>query len=183
MTKFFEPDEATHQARSQWQHRGATRPEFAAVPGLDQESVWDYPRPPRIEPYTGRVEIWFEENCIASTTHAQRILETAGPPTYYLPPQDTRMEWLKESGTQSFCEWKGLGVDLDLIFGVRSVAWTYPKVFPEFAAIQGWLAFYPARVKCLRDGLRVLPQPGHYYGGWVTDEVVGPFKGEPGIEG
>ena len=170
-------------ARAKWALRGQQRPDFAIEPGPGQESVWDYPRPPRIESDTRRVEIRFGERVLGSTTRAVRVLETASPPTFYLPPDDVTPGALVPSGRRSLCEWKGEAADLDLVDGPESVAWCYPRVFPEFAAIAGWIAFYPARVECFVGDERVRAQPGGYYGGWITDEIVGPVKGEPGITG
>ena len=179
----LEPDSQILRHRQQWRYRGQERPEFARSPGPGQESVWDYPRPPRIVPDPRHVEVRFEDRLIAETTNAVRVLETASPPTFYLAPADVHVEWLVESGARSMCEWKGGAVDFDLIDGPRSVAWCYPQVFPEFESIAGWFAFYPARLECFVAGERVRPQPGGYYGGWITDEIVGPVKGEPGCDG
>ena len=90
---------------------------------------------------------------------------------------------LAPSGRRSLCEWKGEAVDFDLVDGPGSVAWCYPRVFPEFAGIAGWFAFYPSRLECFVADERARPQPGGYYGGWLTEEIVGPVKGEPGITG
>ncbi len=169
--------------REQWQYRGQGRPPFAIIPGDGQESVWDYPRPPRLAPDDRRVEVAYGDRRLADTVRAIRVLETASPPTFYLPVADVDMQALVENGSQSTCEWKGIAVGLDLGDGAADVAWTYPETYPEFAAIAGWIAFYPSRVDCSVASERVRPQPGGYYGGWITREVVGPFKGEPGIEG
>ena len=170
-------------SRRAWRWRGDERPPFAREPGPGQESVWDYPRPPRIEPETREVEIRFGTQTLARTRSAVRVLETASPPTFYLPPSEVDTSGLEPSGARSFCEWKGEAVDLDLRGGPRSVGWCYPETFPEFASIAGWLAFYPAKLECFVDGERAAPQPGGYYGGWLTKEIVGPVKGEPGIDG
>jgi len=178
------PDaQAIARARAHWRHRGDVRPPFADEPGPGQESVWDYPRPPRIESDSRHVQVLFDDRCIAESRTAMRVLETASPPTFYLAPTDVRLDWLNSNGSSSDCEWKGIAVDLDLRDGPRSAAWTYRETFPEFEAIAGWIAFYPARLTCLLDEERVRPQPGAYYGGWITDEIVGPVKGEPGCEG
>lgn len=174
------PDAAILRARRQWQYTGQSRPAFAVVPGPGQESVWDYPRPPRIVPDSRRVEVRLGDRLIADSAAAVRVLETASPPTFYLPPSDVATAELLPSGARSMCEWKGRAVDFDLRDGPRSVAWCYERTFPEFAAIAGWLAFYPAKLECRVAGERVRPQPGGYYGGWITDEIVGPVKGEPG---
>lgn len=166
-----------------WRYTGADRPEFADAPGPGQESVWDYPRPPRVELDDRRVQVIHDGLTIADTRAAYRVLETASPPTFYLPPDDIRMEVLERSGRTSICEWKGrarywtlrAGADL-----VKDVAWSYPQPSPGFEVIAGYLSFYPARIECRLEGVRVLPQPGGFYGGWVTPETVGPFKGGPG---
>lgn len=183
MTDFLHADARIEASRSHWRHRGQTRPDFAKPTREGQESVWDYPRPPRIVPDPRPVEVRFEGRVIASTTRAIRVLETASPPTFYVRPEDVDRAALVPSGRTSMCEWKGQAVDFDLADGPASVAWCYPRVFPEFAEIAGWFAFYPARVECFVDDERVRPQPGGYYGGWITDEIVGPVKGEPGIDG
>lgn len=170
-------------ARRRWLYRGQRRPPFAATPGPGQESVWDYPRPPRIEIDPRRVEVSFGSDRLAESTRAVRVLETASPPTYYLPPEDVAVDRFVASGATSMCEWKGRAVDLDLDSGPGSAAWTYPATFPEFESIAGWYSFYPARLTCRVAGRIVLPQPGGYYGGWITDEIVGPVKGEPECEG
>ena len=168
-----------------WRYRGGKRPPFAQEPGPDQESVWDYPRPPRIEPDARRVEVLAGKSRIADTRAALRVLETASPPTFYLPPGDVRTELLEPTVGATFCEWKGEAHYFDLVLGgsrVARVAWSYPSPAHRFEALAGYLSFYPARVECRVNGERVRSQPGRYYGGWVTGELVGPFKGEPGTE-
>lgn len=184
MSEPLEPTPHVLRQRRQWRFRGEDRPGFAVRPGPDQESVWDYPRPPRIVPDDRRVEVRDAGGrVIASSARAVRVLETASPPTWYLPPGDVALDRLVPSGRASHCEWKGLAEDLDLVDGPASVAWRYPRTYPEFSAIAGWIAFYPAKLDCRVAGERVRPQPGGYYGGWVTDEIVGPVKGEPGVDG
>ncbi|MEM9177408.1 MAG: DUF427 domain-containing protein [Myxococcota bacterium] len=183
MDEFLQASAMIRAAREKWALRGQARPAFAQEPGPGEESVWDYPRPPRIVADPRPVEVRFGERVLASTSRAVRVLETASPPTFYIPPDDVDLATLAESGRTSICEWKGQAVDFDLVGGPESVAWCYPRVFPEFASIAGWIAFYPARVECLVAGERVRPQPGGYYGGWITDEIKGPVKGEPGISG
>ena len=179
----LEADARVLASRNAWTYRGHERPPFARAPGEGEESVWDYPRPPRLVADDRLVEVGLGDRIVARTRRAVRVLETASPPTFYLPPGDVEMDWLVPSGARSFCEWKGIAVDLDLRDGPRSVGWRYPETFPEFEAIAGWPAFYPARLECFVDGERVRPQPGGYYGGWLTREIVGPVKGEPGIDG
>jgi uncharacterized protein (DUF427 family) len=158
------------------------------VPGPGQESVWDYPRPPAVQPSSRRVRIRFGDVTVADTSAALRVLETAGAPTWYLPREDVRMELLRPSrGRGSVCEWKGSATYFDLVAGDRispRAAWTYDRPLPGYEARAGHVAFYAGRVdEGTVDGETVRPQPGSFYGGWVTDEVVGPFKGEPGTEG
>jgi uncharacterized protein (DUF427 family) len=115
------------------------------------------------------------------------VLETSHPPTYYLPPEDIRLEYLSPAAGSSLCEWKGAARYYTLEVGgrrVERVAWSYPQLTPAFAAIKDYVAFYAAPMDaCLVDGERVVPQPGDFYGGWITSDIVGPFKGEPGTRG
>jgi uncharacterized protein (DUF427 family) len=148
--------------------------------------VWDYPRPPRLEPSRRRVRVVVDDVVVADSDRALRILETAGPPTYYVPPDDVRMDLLVPAEGHTMCEWKGEAGYRHVQVGdrtARKAAWTYPDPKPEFEQIRDYIAFYPGRVDAayLDDEL-VRPQPGRYYGGWVTDDIVGPFKGEPGSE-
>ena len=157
-------------------------------PGSGQESVWDYPRPPRLEPCTRRIRIEFAGVLVADTTRAYRVLETSHPPVYYLPPQDVRTENRVASPTRSsWCEWKGRAVYHSLVVGNRraeGAAWSYPNPTPAFAAIKDYLAFYASKVDaCWVDDEQVQAQPGDFYGGWITSHVVGPFKGGPGSGG
>jgi uncharacterized protein (DUF427 family) len=157
-------------------------------PGPGQESVWDYPRPPRMEPATRRVRVELGGVTVADSTRALRVLETSQPPAYYLPPEDVRMDLLVPSGgRRTVCEWKGTASYFDVRTEgreARRAAWTYPDPLPAFTELAGWIAFYPARVDaCFLDDERVSAQGGDYYGGWVTADILGPFKGEAGTEG
>jgi uncharacterized protein (DUF427 family) len=156
-------------------------------PGPGQESVWDYPRPPRLERTARRLRIVHGGRIIAETTSAWRVLETSHPPVYYLPPGDIAPEVLVPGEGRSFCEFKGLAAYYDLVVdGHRSLqaAWTYPVPSRAFDALAHHVAFYASRVdEAYVDDERVVPQPGDFYGGWVTRDVVGPFKGEPGTMG
>jgi uncharacterized protein (DUF427 family) len=123
---------------------------------------------------------------IAETERSRRVLETASPPTFYLPPDDVNMGLLQRAAGSSRCEWKGEARYWSLAGGAsgrQPVAWSYPQPLPGFEDIRGFLSFYPGRVECYVDGERVRPQPGLFYGGWITPEIVGPFKGQPGTEG
>ncbi len=178
------PDWAAER-RSIWHYRGQERPPFAQPPEPGQESVWDYPRPPEIRADDRRIFVRADDVPLAETKRAFRVLETASPPTFYVPAADVRFERLEASKERSACEWKGLArywsVRLpDRLLG--NVAWDYPDPFPEFVALRDCVCFYPARVACFVDDTRVEPQPGPLYGGWVTPELVGPFKGSPGSE-
>ena len=157
-------------------------------PGPGQESVWDYPRPPRLERSARRVRIIFNAVTIADSTAALRILETSHPPVYYIPTADLRMEHLSvSSARRTFCEWKGQARYYTLSVGNRiepDVAWDYPEPTAMFAEIDGHLAFYPSRMDaCYLADERVQAQEGDFYGGWITREIVGPFKGGPGTWG
>jgi uncharacterized protein (DUF427 family) len=166
-----------------WQYRGQERPPFAKEPRPGQESVWDYPRPPAIVVDQRRVEVRLGDLVIVDSRQNYRILETASPPTFYIPPQRVRMELLEPCAGISVCEWKGVARYWTLKnhpSSLQSVGWSYPNPSLPFEAIAGYFSFYPARVECFVDGERVRPQPGEFYGGWVTSEIVGPFKGEPG---
>lgn len=156
-------------------------------PQPGQESVWDYPRPPRLEPSPKHLQIVFNGIAIADTRRSQRVLETSHPPVYYIPPEDIKMEYLQPTPQQSFCEWKGMANYYTIAVGDKqavNVAWYYPNPTPEFAAIQNYVAFYPAPMDaCYADGEKVTPQPGNFYGGWITNDIVGPFKGVAGSWG
>lgn len=157
-------------------------------PGPGQESVWDYPRPPAIEPTSSLVRVEHGGRTVAETTRAVRILETSQPPGFYLPPDDVDLSVLIPSASATGCEWKGTASYFDLaVSGVPTVAdaaWSYSNPTPRFAAIAGYLAFYPQRVDaCFVDGERVESNDGSFYGGWITSKVVGPFKGGPGTSG
>ncbi|MGB3329310.1 MAG: DUF427 domain-containing protein [Thermomicrobiales bacterium] len=156
-------------------------------PGPGQESVWDYPRPPRIEPSDAEVTVEVDGLEIARSRHAIRVLETGSPPAWYIPPEDVRLERIvPETGTTT-CPWKGTanayGIRTDA--GVRaSAAWCYPEPLPGFEPIARYLAFYPARVdRCTVNGEVVDASVAAASGGWVTSSVVGPFRGDPGTEG
>jgi len=157
------------------------------MPGPGQESVWDYPRPPRVEPVSERIRILVDGVTIADSNRALRVLETAGPPVYYLPPADVRTDLLEPSPHRTACEWKGEAAYHSLILAGRTtpnVAWSYPEPLPGYEAIRDHLAFYAGLVDEAWVGdERATPQPGRFYGGWVTSRIVGPFKGEPGTQG
>ena len=155
------------------------------LPG--QESVWDYPRPPRVEAVRAAIEVEHGGQLLARTTGAHRVLETSHPPVYYLPRADVEMRFLVATDRRSFCEFKGWARYYSVELGDRridDVAWSYEDPAPDYEAIRGALAFYAQKMdRCSVAGERVRPQPGGFYGGWITDDIVGPFKGEPGSAG
>ncbi len=152
--------------------------------GEGQESVWDYPRPPRLEESDELVEIELGGQTIARTTRSWRVLETSHPPTYYLPREAFAAGVLQETAGSSFCEWKGSATYFDLVGGERVATaggWTYLSPSRDFTALTGAIGVTPLAVdRCLVDGEVVRPQEGGFYGGWITSRVVGPFKGVPG---
>ena len=157
------------------------------TPGPGQESVWDYPRPPRMEPVPERIRVVVDGIEIADSTNAFRVLETAGAPVYYVPSEDVRMDLLRPTEHRTVCEWKGEATYHTLSLPAReipNVAWSYPDPTPGYEAIRDHLAFYASKVDEAWVGDEIAtPQPGHFYGGWVTSRVVGPFKGGPGSAG
>ncbi|MEZ5292041.1 MAG: DUF427 domain-containing protein [Vicinamibacterales bacterium] len=175
-----------HDETFGWLHVGRARPPFAVEPGPGQESVWDYPRPPRIAPDGREVVVTAGEFVVARSTRAVRVLETASPPTFYLPAADVTPGVLVPAAGSSYCEWKGqAGYWTVVTPGGRHerVAWSYPAPLPAFAAIRDFVAFYAGRIECFVNGERVRSQAGDFYGGWITDDIVGPFKGESGTSG
>jgi uncharacterized protein (DUF427 family) len=156
-------------------------------PKPGQESVWDYPRPPRLEPAGQRVRIRLGDVWIADSEQAWRILETSHPPTIYIPQADIRMEYLIPVSGLSFCEWKGAASYFDVAVDgdqrPRS-AWTYASPATRYAALAGTISFYPSKMDvCFLGDEQVAAQPGDFYGGWITNRIVGPFKGSPGTWG
>lgn len=156
-------------------------------PGPGQESVWDYPRPPRVEPVHARVTIELGGQVIAETTRALRVLETSHPPAYYLPPEDFVSGALVPGEGSSFCEFKGRAAYYDILGGglrAERAGWYYPAPSRGFESIAGYVSVYPGRMdRCTVDGETVVPQEGGFYGGWITANIVGPFKGAPGTWG
>jgi len=151
------------------------------------ESVWDYPRPPRIERSTAHVTVTHAGRLIAGTRRSLRVLETSHPPVYYIPADDVEPGVLERGAGRSFCEFKGTAGYWDVsIEGHRvpAAGWSYEKPAPPYAELAGAVAFYPGRVdECRVDGELVRPQEGDFYGGWITDDITGPFKGAPGTLG
>jgi len=160
-------------------------PKIEPQPG--QESVWNYPRPPRLEPSSEQIQVVFNGETVADTRRAFRVLETSHPPVYYLPPEDIKMEYFSRTPRSSFCEFKGNATYWTIRVGERealNVAWSYESPTPDFAAIRGYLAVYPSRMDtCYINDEQVQAQAGDFYGGWITSKIVGPFKGEAGTWG
>ena len=155
--------------------------------GPGEESVWDYPRPPRLEPVARRLTVVLGGAVIADTAGGFRVLETSHPPTYYVPPSDVAPGVLSGSRRGGVCEWKGRAVLFDVAGGGRTApgaAWAYPDPTPGFAPIAGYVAFYAGPMDaCFVGDARATPQPGAFYGGWITPGIVGPFKGSSGTMG
>jgi uncharacterized protein (DUF427 family) len=152
-------------------------------PGPGQESVWDYPRPPRLEHSGQHIKVVYENQIIAETLRSVRILETSLAPSYYIPPKDVNFQYLDLRDRTTWCEWKGQAVYYDVHIGghvAANAAWAYPEPTSPYEEIKDCLSFYPSRVECYVDGELAKPQPGGFYGGWVTSNIVGPFKGGPG---
>lgn len=156
-------------------------------PGAGQESVWDYPRPPKLEACSKHIQIVFNGVTIADSRKSQRVLETSHPPVYYIPLEDLSLQYVKQTPGQSFCEWKGTAIYYSVLVGekeLKNVGWGYPNPTAAFASLKDTVAFYAQPMDgCYVDGEKVIPQPGNFYGGWITGDVVGPFKGEPGSWG
>ncbi len=162
-----------------------------------QESVWDYPRPPRLELTERHLRVVQAGIVLAETRRGKRILETSHPPVYYFPPDEVASQFLRPSGgRETFCEFKGAASYWDLVLSgargtpteslplVREVAWSYAAPVKAYAALKDHLAFYANKVdECWVDEERVVPQPGNFYGGWITSDLKGPFKGAPGTAG
>lgn len=150
------------------------------------ESVWDYPRPPRCEPTSRRIQVRLGNLVVADTRRAYRVLETSHPPVYYLPPADIRLELLEATARETCCEFKGRARYWTLQTHntmLPNVAWSYPDPPPGFSVIRGYLAFYLEPLEGFVDGEKARSQPGRFYGGWITRDIAGPFKGGPGSTG
>jgi uncharacterized protein (DUF427 family) len=156
-------------------------------PGPGQESVWDYPRPPRLEKTDRRVRVVFNGVTIADTTGAYRILETSHPPTFYIPAEDVKTEHFTSTPRRTFCEFKGAASYWTIQVGdkvAENAAWSYTTPNPGYAPVKDYLCFYPSRMDaCYVDDEQVQAQEGDFYGGWITSNVVGPFKGGAGTWG
>lgn len=160
---------------------------YRVEPGPEQESVWDYPRPPALEDSDRHVQIELNGEMIVDSRRAKRVLETSHPPVFYVPPEDIRPGVLTRTSRHTFCEWKGQAHYYTVAVGDRvepDAAWAYVEPEPAFAGIKGYVAFYPSRMdRCLLDGEDVQAQAGDFYGGWITNDIAGPFKGDAGTMG
>jgi uncharacterized protein (DUF427 family) len=156
-------------------------------PAPGQESVWDYTRPPGLEDTSKHIQVIFNGEIIVDTHSAKRVLETSHPPSYYIPPADIKMEHLVLTPQSSYCEWKGGAGYYTICVGdkeAQNAAWFYANPTPAFESIKDYVAFYVHLMDaCYVNGEKVQPQPGNFYGGWITSDIVGPFKGSPGTWG
>ena len=174
--------------RAYWRNLVRERPTVADIvtPGPGQESVWDYPRPPALQTVEARLYVDYAGVALADTTRGLRVIETSNPPVYYFPVRDVRTEFLTRMIHSTVCEWKGVATYWTVnIRGRRqeAVSWSYGTPEAGYERLEGFFAFYPTLVDaCYVGNERVAPQPGDYYGGWVTSAIVGPFKGAPGSE-
>ena len=158
-------DDGLQAARDQWVWRGRSRPAFAVVPGPGQVSVWDFPRPPRLEREPREVGVRWGDVPVALSRRAWRVLETAHPPSVYIPWDDVDRTLLQRAAGSSFCEWKGPARYWDLVQGPRrlsAVAWSYPEPLTGADALADCVAFYPAMLDCRVGGAAVQPQPGGF---------------------
>ncbi len=156
-------------------------------PQPGQESVWDYPRPPKIDPTSKRIRVIFNGEIIAETTRALRVLETSHPPAIYIPREDIQIAYFTRTGRHTYCEFKGMADYWTIQVQdkiTENAAWSYENPARGYESMRGYLSFYPSRMDaCYMDEERVQPQEGDFYGGWITSEIVGPFKGAPGTFG
>jgi uncharacterized protein (DUF427 family) len=156
-------------------------------PGPGQESVWDYPRPPRLEDSSKHIQVICNGVVIADTQRAKRILETSHPPVYYIPPEDVKLQYFKPTSRSTFCEWKGGASYYTITVENKKIvdaAWYYRHPTHPYEAIVGYIAIYPGKMDaCYVNGEKVQAQEGDFYGGWITGEIVGPFKGGAGTSG
>ncbi len=173
---------SVQKASKSWGYTGTKRPPFAIAPKKWQRSVWDFPRPPIIERISKPIVVKYKGKKITDSLDALAVLETASPPTYYIPECDIDMSALVKIPVKtSMCEWKGKAIYWALkTKSDRPVAWSYMNPFTEFAALKNHIAFYPQHLECYIDGKRVVAQDSEFYAGWITPDLVGPFKGEMG---
>ena len=154
---------------------------------MKEESVWDYPRPPALETFSGHIRILHQNLVIADTNRSFRILETSHPPTYYIPFKDIKMSYFTTNDYSTFCEFKGKANYFDLKVNneiIQNVGWYYLNPAKEYNALRDHIAFYPSKLdECLVNDEKVQAQEGDFYGGWITKNIKGPFKGGPGTFG
>jgi uncharacterized protein (DUF427 family) len=174
------------RAQAQWRWRGKDRPAFADTPAQGQVSVWDFPRPPELVRDAREIVVMWGETLVARTRGAWAVRETSHPPTFYLPLADVDSTLLRPAGGGSFCEWKGPARYWDLHNDAGSliqIAWSYPQPFTGAEPLADCIAFYAHHLDCTVGGAPVIAQPGGFYGGWITPDLSGPFKGGPGSSG
>jgi uncharacterized protein (DUF427 family) len=179
-------EDALERARAAWPWRGQKRPPFAHAPQPGQVSVWDFPRPPRVVADAREVVVRWGDVEVARTRGAVCVQETSHPPSFYLPWSNVARELLQPAPGGSFCEWKGPARYWSLVRGAQrldNVAWSYPQPLAGAEALAECVAFYPADLECTVGGMPVRAQPGGFYGGWITPDLAGPFKGAPGSSG
>ena len=177
----LDPD-SLELARAQWRWRGTDRPSFAEPPKQGQISVWDFPRPPELIRDEREIVVHWGKTLVARTCGAWAVRETSHPPTFYLPIADVIHTLLRPAGRGSFCEWKGPALYWDLMDGehrLPRVAWSYPQPLAGAEPLADCIAFYAHHLECTINGEKVVPQSGGFYGGWITPDLSGPFKGEP----
>ena len=176
----------TEEEIAYWRAFPRRRPTNIETPARGQESVWDYPRPPRVESVSKLLRVEFAAVTVAQTARGLRVCETSSPPAYYFPPQDVQRAFLVALPDRTLCEWKGTAHYWTLRANGRQAevaAWSYPSPFAGYEALAGWFGFNAARVDaCYVGDELVIPQPGEYYGGWITSDISGPFKGDRGTE-
>ncbi len=175
-------------ARQRW---GSSPPAGVVpdTPGANQESVWDYPRPPEVRSAETIIRAYWDRILIMESNRALRIVETAGAPVYYAPPEAWEPGVLFPNGQYSICEWKGIATQYDLVIGLHRVpgaAFSYDNPLSDlgmgYEQVAGWIAPHPAKLRCFLGDEQAKPQPGGFYAGWITGRVTGPFKGNPGTE-
>lgn len=171
---------------NKWRNIKREVPDNIVKPGPGQESIWEYPRPPKVELFSKNMRVEFAGKVIAETNKSYKVMETSSPPCYYISTDYITMDYLFKSAYKTLCEWKGsarywsINVDGNIS---KNAGWSYPRPWEGFEQIKDHIAFFAGRVDgCYIDSEKVVPQAGDYYGGWITSNIVGPFKGEPGTE-
>ena len=183
MTKI--PEDIREEVKK-WRSHKRDKPDNIIKPGPGQESIWDYPRLPKVELFTKNIRVKFAGKVIALTNKSYKVMETSSPPCYYISQENIEMEYLFKSAYKTLCEWKGIARYWSVRVGdkvSKNAAWSYPKPLEGFEQIKDHIAFFAGRVDgCYIDDEKVVPQAGDFYGGWITKNIVGPFKGESGTE-